>query len=134
MELEAVTAEALYLRAKLWAVDAYVSAQDVVQLEDEKAGRLVVKGGFPASTPWFGGLLSAELADGSTQVVYTLRIEVKAGRYRYIMTDFRAFNQSIEEFEDSKFARKFRLEVAGKAQTIIESLKAAMTQSSAEDW
>ena len=47
--VEGVTANELFSRAKTWAAKAYVSAKDVIQLDDRDSGRLILKGNIADS-------------------------------------------------------------------------------------
>lgn len=64
-----VSSEELFARAKYWVAQNYVSANDVIQLDDPKNGILVVKGTIPT-----------EEFDG--RVNHTLEIACKNGKYK----------------------------------------------------
>ena len=78
VEVEGVTADELYSRARAWVANAYRSAQHVVQLEDKDAHRLIIK----------GNSRETYLMMGQVTVRHVVTIETKYGRYRYSMTGF----------------------------------------------
>ena len=75
VQVEGATAVDLYGRARFWAAKAFVSAKNVIQLEDPTLGRLVLKGVVP------------EAYGGTTGVWFhfTLTIEAKDGRFRWTL-------------------------------------------------
>jgi hypothetical protein len=79
VQVEGVSAADLYSRAKFWAAKAFVSAKNVIQLDDPASGRLVLKGSLQES---YGGL-----AEG-VWFHFTLTVEVKDGRYRWTLDQF----------------------------------------------
>jgi len=73
-----LTATQLYLRGKSWIAEEFNSAQDVIQMDEDN--KLIVK---------------AYLKKGHNSMVqnpqtwFTLKLEVKEGKYRYTLTDIR---------------------------------------------
>ncbi len=81
--MEGMARDELYRRAKAWVVETYNSAQNVIQLDDPANGELIVKG--LDKTPAYGPALLRCVRT----IKHTLTIEVKDGRYRYTLADFR---------------------------------------------
>lgn len=73
------TQKELYSRAKEWVAIAFKSAKDVIQMDDSENGIMILKGIIPIS----GGMY---LADG--KVDFTMKIQLKNGRYKYWITNF----------------------------------------------
>lgn len=71
--LEHVAAYEFYTRAKLWIATTYRSAKPVIVLDNKEAGRIVVNGIFAVPSGW--------------NYRSKLTIEVKDGRFRYLLTD-----------------------------------------------
>ncbi len=76
VQVPGVSADALYSRAKEWFAETFVSAQDVVQLDDVANHKLIGKG----ITEEYSSYL---VFDGSAHAKFTIKIECKNGRYRY---------------------------------------------------
>lgn len=117
-----IPAPQLYSRAKAWVAVAYKSAQDVIQLDDKVAGRLICKGNF--ATTWL---------TNQVWVRHLLTIEVKDGRYRYTLTDFevdtgRGSPAPLERLAMGQ--RKLLERTAAHAEALVTDLKAAMASQS----
>jgi hypothetical protein len=102
----------------------YKSAQDVIQLDDKDAGRLICKGNF--QTTWL---------TNQAWVRHVLTIEVKDGRYRYTLTDFVIdtgnWTAQLEDEHRIVWGRRKLLErTAVHAEGLVAELKAAMTSQS----
>jgi hypothetical protein len=69
----------LYFRAYEWIAKNYNSAQNVIQMQDKEAGKLIVKGRTKA---YFKG-------HEFGWITHTLSIYVKDGKYKYDITDFK---------------------------------------------
>jgi len=71
----------LYSNIKTWIALNYVSAQNVIQMDDENSGVLVVKALFDYVSPkhpnYYSGVIN-----------YTLKIQVREKRYRVELSDF----------------------------------------------
>ena len=121
VEVPGASADDLFSRARAWVARAYVSAQDVIQLQDEKARRVIVKGTTSAT---YGMITMA--------IRHTLTIEVKESRYRYRAGELVLVTGAGEEYPLTK--KKMLIQTARKLEAIIEGLKAAMASSVDEDW
>ena len=73
--------DVLYARAKEWFALSFKSAQNVIQLDDNENGKLIGKASF--------GVDITTLAKvNAGYVLFTVEIQVKDGRYKYIFSDF----------------------------------------------
>jgi hypothetical protein len=78
VEVEGVSKDDLYTRARTWFVKEYKSANAVLQMDDKEAGTLMGKGFFKVM---FQGALR--------DVYHTVQIDVKDDRYRYSINAFK---------------------------------------------
>ena len=128
VDVEGVAADDLYGLAKAWVAKTYRSANDVIQLDDPYAGRIIVKGNFPFSV--FGAPKLAR---------HTLTIEVRDSRYRYTLTDFVVSSGAGYEvpLEDEKSLTGMRKKsfgtVVSRSVEAIAALEKAMSEPE-EDW
>ena len=132
VEVEGAEAALLYDRARAWFSDTYVSGESVLDLEDREAGRLIGK-----------GLLRLPGA-GSYVIRHQLRVEVKAGRYRYTLSDIRwSAGQTTPTPERpmtdkgnmmGMLTRKKDEKAWDYIDGLLTGLKAAMQSGDTEDW
>jgi hypothetical protein len=146
--VEGVGSDELFARAKYWVANNYVSANDVIQLDDPKNGILVVKGNIP--TEEFDGRVNHTLEigckNGKYKVEYknlTLRwfvnsnpsITVTARWEEYAIEDCYPAMDKVEGFKAHK---KFVIRATNKMdQSIKASLKSldeAMRKPIQTDW
>lgn len=123
-KVEGVDADVLYSRAKAWIATAYTSANDVIQLDDQEAGRIIVKGNFP-----FTALGNEFWID------HTLTVEIRDSRYRYTLTDFVVDGRRPMEDERQLMGirkRAFSALIAQSKKTLAQ-LEVAMSKIE-EDW
>ncbi|WP_375418163.1 DUF4468 domain-containing protein [uncultured Hymenobacter sp.] len=77
VDVPGLTKDQLYVRAHEWLAKAYRSANDVIQMQDKEAGRLVGKGTTRVMVRGYD----------AGYVRHTLTIYLKDGRYKYVLTD-----------------------------------------------
>ena len=127
-DVEGVTADVLYSRAKAWVANAYVSAQDVIQLDDKDAHRVIVKGN--TTTHWM-------LTETAT-VRHVLTIETKDGRYRYSLSGFTMSSSSStwggHEQPLTRRVHKVVNRTHAQIIPILNSLQLAMEVEADDDW
>ena len=82
VQIDNVSKNELYNRAKRWFVNTYTSAQDNIQLDDKENGEIVGKGCF--QTNWDIAIISSQ----NINVCQTIRILIKDNRYKYEITNF----------------------------------------------
>lgn len=83
VQVDSVSKDQLFNRAKNWFTTAYNSSSDVLQIVDKENGQLVGKALFkfvPIS------LNSSDRVKGN--IKYTIKVLVKEGRYKYEISDF----------------------------------------------
>jgi hypothetical protein len=83
VHVDSLSSEELYKRSKRWFFDTYNSGKDVIQLDDKESGEIIGKGFF--ETYW----QSSFLGGISINVYQTIKVQVKDGRYKYEITDFK---------------------------------------------
>ena len=127
--VEGVSAKDLFSRGRAWVATTYLSANDVVQLTDADAGRLIAKG--QTSIPWTMIRLL---------VWHTVTLEVKEGRYRVTVSDFQlssetdTWRQSLETERWSnspKVLERVDSEIAGLLASLRKGMTAPVSES---DW
>ena len=72
----------LFLNAKMFFVNEFKSAKDVIQLEDRESGTIIGKGYFTYN--WDMGKNSYV----EMKIWHTIKLTIKDGKYRYEITDF----------------------------------------------
>lgn len=80
----------LFQRALSWANTFYKNPGDVIREKDSVAGKIVCKARFKISNP----ADKKGFATDAGNVMYTLTLQFKDGRYRYELTDFNWKQQS----------------------------------------
>ena len=79
--VDGLARDALYLRAKTWAINAFYSPKDVISTEEQDVGIIICKG-FSEETIRFQGARSRQ------RLYFTVQVSVKEGRYKYDFSDF----------------------------------------------
>lgn len=86
----------LYVAAREWFALTFNSANDVLQMEDPQAGKLIGKGFTSVNESFVVGKgLAAVPVTLDWEADFTLKIEVREGRYKYTLSDvlIKSFNQ-----------------------------------------
>lgn len=85
INVDSLDAKTLYSNAKLFVAQAFVSAKNVTQLEDENTHTIVVKGlldlplqNVPFSLSYIDEVITS----------FTLQIQIKDGKYKYTLNNF----------------------------------------------
>lgn len=76
------SAHELYSMAKIWAIKTYNSPKSAIEVDEPDKGILMVKGAIRVNAKAFG------IEEPFGYVHYRLTIDIKEGKYRYIITDF----------------------------------------------
>lgn len=131
IEVPGVSSDELFSRATAWVATAYKSANDVIQMSDRAGGKLIVKG---LESHTFGGL-----APFTYYVRHSVTIEVKDGRYRYTISDFRVDDTPLEiaDFRPRKRVPQLMWRTKESMELFIPALTEAMNQASpagSDDW
>lgn len=154
VQVDSVSQNELYNRAKVWFATAYNSSNDVLQIDNKEGGEFIGK----AVLDYIPNVHSGS-AQTKGNIKYTIKIFVKEGRYKYIITDFihdpfgNNFGKSsmglitneIKCPNPKPFAKNWSNKVWSdiKAQietniiSLIENLKESMlktTESGNDDW
>jgi len=83
VQVDSISQNELYNRAKLWFATIYNSSNDVIQVDNKEGGEFIGK----AILKYIPNIHSGnEQTKGN--IKYTIKIFVKEGRYKYIITDF----------------------------------------------
>ncbi len=139
-EVAGVNKADLFSRAFEWVAQSYNSAQNVVQMQDKEAGKIIIKAIHSVSSKGY---------DTGT-VSYTLSIYVKDGRYKYILTDFihkapvlskeihsggalENTQPKVALFKSAKIWMDIRRSTDLRSRLLIRSLESAMTLKGAKD-
>jgi hypothetical protein len=93
IELENVSQDDLYNRGKIWFANTYVSANDVIQLDDKSSGLIIGKGVYRYDPKVFN-------ANARTVGVirYTVKLFFKDGRYKYEIGNFNHESTSVSSY------------------------------------
>jgi len=96
VNVENTTKDNLYSHAKIWFADTFKSAQNVIQLDDINAGKIIGKG-------------SVLLTNNNEYLKFTLAINVKDGRYKYEIYDLfmLTFKGMIPTMKEELFEKYF---------------------------
>ncbi len=142
-----ITSDELFLRAHTWVANRFKSANNVIQLNDKEAGRLIGKGNLDAGIPKSN---SGIIKSGILVFVYfTVDIQVKEGKYKYSFTDLHCISAGTEAVYDLMSSRviknavwqksldkdwyEVKLDINNKMEALVDSLKEAMNKSS-DEW
>lgn len=103
------SADAIFLQSKIWLVNAFKSANDVIQLEDAKNHIIIGKG---SAQRYMKGAFGELVANGFFE--FTIRIECKERKYRYTITDFKntggGYSESSEVVQSTKKQKAYNEE------------------------
>jgi len=81
INIEEASATDLYVKANEWFAITFNSANNVIQMQDKDAGKLIGKGVIQARLKQYGSLKYSGLWN------YTLSINTREGRYKYSLTN-----------------------------------------------
>jgi len=83
VQVPELTSNEIYELARMWFVESFTNANNVLQINDKELGQLVGKGLFFYKSATFGGS-----APVNGDISFIIKILCKDGRYKYIITDF----------------------------------------------
>ncbi|MGN6297923.1 MAG: DUF4468 domain-containing protein [Ginsengibacter sp.] len=88
--IDSATQTELFNRAKIWFVDHYNDAKNVLQINDKESGILAGKGIIPIqfNIKIFDGKDSIS-ARQSLDIYHTIKIFIKDGKYKFVITDLK---------------------------------------------
>lgn len=98
VQVEGKTSEELYVAAREWFAVTFNSANEVLQMDDPMAGKLVGKGATSVSEFYTTGKgLTAVPVSMQWDPNFTMKIEVREGRYKCTVSDvsIKSYNELI---------------------------------------
>lgn len=128
IQVDSVSKDQLYARAKRWFVKTYKSANDVIQLDDKENGEIIGKGNFKISYYAREPIIN-----------HTISILVKDGRFKYIITDLVYSDIQGDKFPIGSFPKgwfgqkKLYDTIDREISSIIMSIRKDM-KSNGSDW
>ncbi len=117
----------LYANAQEWIAKTFGDYKNVIQFEDKKNGKLILKG-----TSYVKHYVEVNIAgmniSNSERIQFTLTIECRDNKYRYTLDNiFVIFSTSSQDFERSIFYRINNVESSKKKiehlNQVLENLK-----------
>jgi hypothetical protein len=148
IKVDSVNNQKLYLRANVWFVHSFVSAKNVIQLNDKESGKIIGKGTFQVTDNNNHNSLVYVPIVGT--VDFTVEIQTKDERYKYVLSDFSyKINGETEidltsssGFKSGMFQKRLDIQWADIKQNtnmtilnMIESLKNSMgTKYDSDKW
>jgi hypothetical protein len=142
MDITGASKDGLYSRAIGWAQGYYKNPVDVMREKDPVNGKLVCKARFKLYNAADKKGTITEAGD----VMYTLTIQFKDGKYKYEMTNFNWMLLSVypaERWKDTASATYkqeyayYLQQIDDKAKEVLLALKKAMTtapEKKKDDW
>lgn len=134
IQIDSVSKTELYKRAKLWVVESFKSAKNVIQLDDVENSTIVIKG---ITTIYF----KAFIATADLDVKFTLKIEAKEGRYRYTLNNVNFIlagnndTPASNYWKNPNLTKNTRVALGEELANIIIRLKKGMLKAtSADKW
>ena len=112
IKLENAPKNELYLRGKEWFARTFVSANDVIQLDDRETGKIIGKG-FTKSS-YKGAMGVVVLVD----ISYTISLVVKENRYRYEITSLSATHLAGNKITANECLDWINSKKAGKSMVL----------------
>lgn len=148
IKVDSVNSQELYLRAKVWFVHSFVSAKNVIQLDEKESGRIIGKGIFDVSDNNNHNSIIYVPITGT--VDFTVEIQIKDEKYRYVFSDL-SYKVNGDSEMDLKSSSVFKSVMFQKRLDIqwsdirhntnatflsmIDSLKKAMnTKNDSDNW
>jgi hypothetical protein len=138
--VEGKTADQLYSSAREWFAETFKSAQDVLQMDDPVAGKLIGKG---MGSGRHKGMVSVPFS-----YEYQVKVFVKDGRYKYtieniacvtdgVRTPYEDYEKAYEKFKNKKKKAEFFSNILNTIDSdmtkLIASLETKMNGSE-DNW
>jgi|ERR1035437_207025 hypothetical protein len=140
VNVDSINSKELYVRAHTWFANTFKSAKSVIQLDDKEAGKIIGKGFIEVVTPFKAGVMGTVGFVGN--VYFTLDIQTKDGKYKYVLSNFsyiNSINDAEFDFKSSSvvknglYQKKWdlwwqnaKINTNADVLNLIESLKKAM--------
>jgi hypothetical protein len=147
-----VSAKEIYDLAQMWFAETFVSAENVLQLQDNESKMLIGRGVFQYKK---AGMMTTTSVNG--YISFLIKIFVKEGRYKYVITDFIHSGTNTNYYKAADFGlitteNKCPVNVSGNpkgvcqknwdkmkkeceinAQLLIKSLKKGISKANLQD-
>ena len=91
VKVDSVSKNELYSRAREWISKSFVSANNVIQMDDKELGKIIGKG--KTQNYYFG------IGSDMGSILFTISIQVKDNKFKYTITDF------IHTWEGTEFTK-----------------------------
>ena len=138
VNVDSSDAASLYSKAKMFIVSAFKSGKDVTQLNDDNSKTVIGKGVTPVSIKIIIG------PPVSSYVGFTISIQCKNNRYRYLINDFILDDISTKRRLDDTYWQKSRSrkkmldqiqhQIYEDMTAFVTELKKDMSSHTAKDW
>lgn len=90
IQAQGKTVKEIYPLIKMWVSENFKSAKSVIQMDDPENGILICKGNFNYRGP---GGATYRAIDG--RVEFTLKVQVRDGRFRVTVSDFTHYSEDL---------------------------------------
>ena len=144
IQLQGVSKDELYKRAKHWFINTYHSSKDVIQLDDKENGEVIGLGCFKAL--WMVRFYTSQYVN----VWKIIKIQIKDDRFRYEISDFRMRNYYLSPQNTSitdvgipledwnkghdSSNKRFYPQINSQIIALINSLEKAMKYKMDDSW
>lgn len=144
--IDSATQSTLYSKSKEWFTMNFKSSNDVIQLDDKEAGKLIGKS-------WQNIFLPTAVGEVKAKIFYTITIQVKNNKYKYSISNikFKSYPDQYEPNPKEYFAEdwiteekiketrtkartKYKIETLRVVNELSESLKKHMATNNKNDW
>lgn len=89
VNVDSVSKQELYLRAREWFVNSFKQSNSVIQMDDKESGTIIGKG----NTSIYLNTMFGSMDVGFIR--FTVSVYVKDGKYKYSFTDFKQENWRV---------------------------------------
>jgi len=150
VQAESISKEKLYNNAKRWTLEKFMTADNIVEFDDENKETILVTGHIlMAKHKYLQGLMGYIVNTDRNTLTFKMRIDLKDNRFKYTISNIQySFNKiggpsqgycqtplrSIENMPDKKVAEVHE-EANEKLGALITELKSKVAYNSGnEDW
>jgi len=132
IDVSGISKDSLYFKVKNWFVESYNSSNNVIQLDDENRGQIIGK-----------GIFTINHLMGIAYINHMVKIEIKDGKYKYTISNFKYINQpntqsfQIEEYPKSAMGmgrEEMYKNIDSETKKMIASLEKFMKRKSQDNW
>jgi hypothetical protein len=114
VQVDSASKNDLYLRCRAWFAKTFLSANNVIQMDDKEAGRIIGRAATKSSFVYF-------LVNFKFTLYYTIAVTIKDGRYKYELSDFIAQDDATQY--NSGFTYKIDQLASGRTENDIPTKK-----------